>query len=125
MSDPYASFGADVPANHPPAVPQDERTLAVLSHVLGVFVSFLAPLVVFLTRDRRDFARFEAAQALNFTITVALAYLVSWALTLLLIGFVLLPVVFVWSVVLAIIAAVRSSRGEWYRYPLTIPFVRA
>lgn len=99
----------------------DERTLACLAHVLGAFVSFIAPLVVFLTRTRRDYARVQAAQALNFTIT----YIVSALLTPVLIGFVLLPVVAVWSVVMAIVAGVRTYRGEPFRYPLTIPFVKA
>lgn len=101
----------------------DERTLAALSHVLGAFVSFLGPLVILLTRDRRDYAKVQAAEALDFTITVAIAYLVSGLLCLVLIGFVLLPVVAVWSVVLAIVAAVRTSRGENWRYPLTIHFL--
>lgn len=106
------------------AIPQDERTLAWLAHLLGAFVSFLAPLVIYLIRDRRDFAKFAAAQALNFTITTAIAYVVSGLLCLVLIGFVLLPTVAVWSVVMAIVATVKTAQGEWYRYPLTIPFIR-
>ena len=44
-------------------------------------------------------------------------------LCLVLIGFVLLPIVAVWSVVMAIVAAVRTSRGEPWRYPLTIHLI--
>jgi len=101
----------------------DERTLACLAHVLGAFVSFIAPLVIFLTRSRRDYAKVQAAQALNFTITVAIAYVVSGLLTLVLIGFVLLPAVAIWSVVMAVIAGVRTYRAEPFTYPLTIPFI--
>lgn len=101
----------------------DERTLACLAHVLGAFVSFIAPLVIFLTRSRRDYAKVQAAQALNFTITVAIAYAVSGLLTLVLIGFVLLPVVAIWSVVMAVIAGVTTYRGEEFSYPLTIRFI--
>lgn len=102
----------------------DERTLACLAHVLGAFVSFIAPLVVFLTRSRRDYAKVQAAQALNFTITVAIGYVVSALLTPVLIGFVLLPIVGIWSVVMAIIAGVRTYNGEPFSYPLTIPFIK-
>jgi len=101
----------------------DERSLAVVAHLLGAFVSFVAPLVIYLTRDRRDYAKVQAAEALDFTITVAIAYVVSLLLCVVLIGFVLLPIVGVWSLVMAIVAAVRSSRGEAWRYPLTIHFV--
>ncbi len=112
----YAAVG-------PPEVPQDERTLAVLAHVLGAFVSFLAPLIIYLTRDRRDYAKAQAAQALNFTVLIG--YVVAAALTPVLIGFLLFPIVLVWSVVLAIIAGVRTSRGEPWVYPMTIRFLRA
>ena len=98
--------------------------MGALAHGLGFFVSFIAPLVVYLTRDRNDFAKFAAAQALNFTITVAIAYAVSGILVFAFVGIVLLPVVAVWSLVLAVIATVKTAQGEWYRYPLTIPFIR-
>lgn len=102
----------------------DERTLACLAHVLGAFVSFIAPLVIFLTRNRRDYAKVQAAQALNFTITIAIAYIISALLTPVLIGFLLLPIVAVWSVVMAIVAGVRTYSGEPFGSPLTIPFVK-
>lgn len=101
----------------------DERTLACLAHVLGAFVSFVAPLVIYLTRSRRDYAKVQAAEALNFTITIAIAYVVSGLLTLVLIGFLLLPLVAVWSVVMAVLAGVKTYRGEPFAYPLTIRFV--
>ncbi len=103
----------------------DERSLAVLAHLLGAFVSFVGPLVIYLTRDRRDYAKAQAAEALNFTITVAIAYIASFSLLFVFVGLILLPIVGVWSVVMAIIAAVRTSRGEPWHYPLTIPFIRS
>jgi len=98
----------------------DERTLAVLAHLLGTFVALL---VIYLSRDRRDYAKAQAAETLNLTITVTISYVVSALLTTGLIGFVLLPIVKVWSVVMAIIAAVKTSHGEPWRYPLTLDLV--
>ena len=40
-----------------------------------------------------------------------------------LIGFVLLPLVGIWAFVMPIIAAVKASNGEWYRYPLTLRLI--
>ena len=40
------------------------------------------------------------------------------------IGFFLIPVLLVAQVVLPIVAAVKTNRGEWYRYPLTIDLVK-
>jgi len=41
-----------------------------------------------------------------------------------LIGFVLLPAVVVLDIVLVIIAGVKAANGEFYRYPLTIRFIK-
>jgi hypothetical protein len=43
---------------------------------------------------------------------------------ILLVGLVLLPVVLVMWFVLVIIATVKASAGETYRYPMTIRFIR-
>jgi uncharacterized protein len=39
------------------------------------------------------------------------------------IGFVLLPAVLITNLVLMVIASVRASRGDFYRYPFTIRFI--
>ncbi len=40
-----------------------------------------------------------------------------------LIGFVLLPLVAIWGIVMPIMAALAANKGEWYRYPLTLRLV--
>jgi uncharacterized protein len=41
-----------------------------------------------------------------------------------LIGFLILPFLGIWMIVLVIVAAIKASNGERFRYPLTIRFVR-
>jgi len=102
----------------------EATTLAVLVHLSLFAFGLVGPLVLYLVKkDSSPFLRHHAAQALNFHITVAIAVFASFALVFVLIGFVLLPAVAIASSILAIVAAVRASRGEPYRYPLTIPFV--
>src|SRR5262244_4325887 len=43
---------------------QDERTMALLAHVLGIFAGFLAPLIFFLVKRDSKFVSFHALQAL-------------------------------------------------------------
>jgi len=43
---------------------QDERTFALLAHVLGIFSGFIAPLVFFLVKRESKFVSFHALQAL-------------------------------------------------------------
>lgn len=102
----------------------EATTLAVLVHLSLFAFGLIGPLVLYLLKkDSSPFLRHHAAQALNFHLTVATAVVASFLLLIVLIGFVLLPAVVIGSSVLAIVAAVRASRGEPYRYPLTIPFV--
>lgn len=102
----------------------DERTLAILAHVLLIFFGFLGPLIIFLiTKPEQRYARHHAAEALNFSITLLLAIVACIVLVFVLIGIPLLLVVWIGGIVLPIMAAVAANRGEWYRYPLTIRMV--
>ena len=113
-----------------PLSPQDEKLWATLIHLSPLVASiiglpFLGPLIGYLVlRDRGPFVRWHTAQALNFQLTVLIAYIVSALLTIVIIGFFLLLAVWVASVVFMIIAAIAANRGEYYRYPLTITFVQ-
>lgn len=104
--------------------PSDEKTWATLVHVGSLFFSFLAPLVGFLVlKDRGPFVRAHTAAALNFQLSLLIYAFAGAVLSLVIIGLVILLAVTVLNVVFSIIAAVKASRGEWYRYPLSIRFV--
>ena len=108
-----------------PLSDSDQRLWAALSHIGGVFISFLVPLVVWLVfKPRGAFVEDQAKESLNFQITLAIAYLVGVVTIPLIIGVLIIPVVAVGSLVFGIIATVRSSQGERYRYPITIRFVK-
>ncbi len=103
---------------------QDGITEAVLAHILGLLTGFLVPLILYLVIKDKPFAKDQAAEALNFQITVSLAYLVSAILMLIFIGALLAFLVLILDTVFCILAAVAASRGEAYRYPIAIRFVR-
>lgn len=113
----------------PAAVSSDSRTWGMLAHLsalVGLIIGFgfLGPLVVWLIRrDQDPYVDYHGKEALNFNISVLLYALVSGLLILVLIGIVLLAVVGIGWLVLTIVAGVRASNGEYYRYPLTIRFV--
>ena len=92
---------------------------ALLANILGIFFSFVAPLVVYLIyKDRDPFIRRHATQALNFQIIVLIGYFVSSLLIFLIIGFFTGLAVFVCSILFPILAAVAANKGEPYDYPL-------
>jgi uncharacterized Tic20 family protein len=111
----------------PPLRPEDERTWSILLHLSPVIgFGLWAPLVVWLVfKGRGPFLEHHAKEALNFHITMLVAALVAVAGAAVTFGILtpLVVVVVVWEIVLAIVAAVAASRGEWYRYPANLRFV--
>jgi uncharacterized Tic20 family protein len=102
----------------------DQRTLAMLAHLLWVFTGPVGALVIWLIkREEGGFVEDQAKEALNFQITASIAILACCLLVLVLIGFVLVPAVSLASVVFAIIGAIKAHEGQRYRYPLTLRLV--
>jgi uncharacterized Tic20 family protein len=106
------------------ASPTDPKTMAMLAQLLGLFTGFLGPLIIYLVNGDKDpFVRHHSAEALNFQITLAIAYVVSVVLMLVLIGFLMFFVIWIASIVFMIQATIAANRGEWYRYPINIRLV--
>ncbi|MFF2390001.1 DUF4870 domain-containing protein [Agromyces sp. NPDC058104] len=104
--------------------PSDEKLWATLIHIGGIFFSFVPALIGYLIlKDKGPFVRAHTATALNFQITMAIAYVVGIILTFVLIGIFVLIAVGVVTIVFSIIAAVKANQGEAYTYPLAIKFV--
>jgi len=107
-----------------PLVPptSDEKTMALLSHVLTVVASFLAPLIIYIVKkDESAFVAAHAKESLNFQITIALIIIV---LCITIIGILLVWIVGIFSLVLVIIATIRASEGKLYKYPVNIRFIK-
>lgn len=121
---PAPGYGPGPVAGYGPRPGSDDTTMAMLAHVLGLLTSFVGPLILYLVKkDESPFVRRQAAEALNFQITVIIAYIVSFILTFILIGIILFFAVGIAALVLAIMAALAANRGEDYRYPINIRMV--
>jgi uncharacterized Tic20 family protein len=112
-----------------PGPTQEERNWALAAHV-GTFVAawlamgFLCPLLIMLTKGKESaFVRRHAVESLNFQISLLIYSAVSALLILVLIGLILLPAVWVFALVVIILATVQAANGEDYRYPLCIRLV--
>lgn len=107
-----------------PLVPptSDEKTMALLSHVLTIVASFLAPLIIYLVKkDESAFITSHAKESLNFQITVILAIIV---LCITVIGILLVWLVGIASLVFVIIATIRASEGKLYKYPVSLRLIK-
>jgi uncharacterized Tic20 family protein len=109
--------------------PQDERTWAGAAHwsalVAGLIgVSFLGPLLVLLLQGNKSpFVRRHSVEALNFQLSLLIYAIVSALLILVVIGIFLLIAIAVMWLVFPILATIKASNGEDYRYPLCIRMV--
>lgn len=100
----------------------EERTLAILCHVLGFFLSFLVPLIIFLVKkDESPYVTAHAKEALNFQITFLLVVI---GLFITVIGIFLVWIVAIVGMVLAIIATVKAAEDKLYRYPFTLRLIK-
>lgn len=113
-------------------IPNEERQWAAFAHLSALVIlvlppvgGILGPLVIWiLKKDEMPFVRQEGREALNFQITVLIALAVSGALTLVLVGFVLLPVVALADFVLVVVATLQVSDGRPYRYPFNLRLIQ-
>jgi len=108
-----------------PLSPADEKLWATLIHVGGIFFLFLPSLIGYLVlKDRGPFIREHTRVALNFQITMAIAYVVGYITIIIVIGGLILLAVGVVVIVFSIIAAIAANNGQLYKYPLTIEFIK-
>lgn len=126
------------PVNPPPAAPPPggpprvtDHNLEMLCHILALagfifpFGNVIAPLIVWLIkRDLYPSVDAHGKESLNFQISMTIWTILAGLSMLAVIGFLLLPIAVVTNVVLVIIASIKASNGELYRYPLTIRFLK-
>ncbi|GAA3937401.1 DUF4870 domain-containing protein [Microbacterium soli] len=107
-----------------PMNPSDEKMWSVLVHIGGVFFEFFAALIGYLVlKDRGPFVRAHTAAALNFQLTLLIAFVVGGVLAIVGIGLLIILAAALLNVVFSIVAAVKAGNGQWYQYPMMIKFV--
>jgi uncharacterized Tic20 family protein len=126
MSTPPDQFSPIPP--EPPVHGQttDDKNLAMLTHLSGLILSIIVPLIVWLMhKDRPEKAYLvsEAKEALNFQITIVIGYVICWILTFIVIGIFLTWALWILNLVFCIIAAVKVSSTGSYRYPFALRLV--
>ena len=118
------------PAPEPPPVAEltnEQKTLALCAYLIPLVTSssFIAPLIIWLLKKGEDsYVENHAKESLNFQITFAIFVIVAWLSIFVLIGALLFPAVIITYIVFAIIACIKAYKGEEYRVPLCIRFIK-
>ena len=97
--------------------------VATLVHVSALLVGFIGPLVGYLVYPNDPFIRDHSREALNFHLTLLIGFVVAFALTFVIIGIFLFPLLVLLGLIFEILAAVAANKGEYYRYPISIRFL--
>ena len=122
-------FGG-APSAPSPLSESEGRTWATLAHVgiaasAVIGITIFAPLVIWLLgKDRSAYVDEQGKEALNFSILLMIIYVVGLITTFILIGFVILFVAWLVTIIFGIMAAIAASRGDHYRYPFNWRIVK-
>jgi uncharacterized Tic20 family protein len=102
----------------------EEKTMAILSHILCIVAGFLAPLIIYLVKKDSPYVTAHAKESLNFQLTLVIAYIISFILVFVIIGIFLIWLIALANLVLVIIATIRASENKLYKYPFSIRFIK-
>ena len=108
-------------------VSQDDKTMAMISHLSGIVAGFIGPLIIWLiNKDKTDkgWLNEQAKEGLNFQITIFIAYIIAGVLTFVLIGMLLIPVIMIANLILCIMAGMKANEGVDYRYPFALRVIK-
>ncbi len=111
------------------AVTQEDRTMALIAHLLGIVTSFIGPLVIWLiNKDNasKSFVIDQSKEALNFQITLAIVYVIALILTVISFGLLSFVPMLVWiaNLVFCILGGVKANNGEAHRYPFALRLIK-
>jgi len=102
----------------------DQNQLAMISHILRIFTWFVGALVIWLSVKDKPFVQEQSKEALNFQITIGILWVASAILSFIGIGFLLYPLVWILNLIFCIMAGMAASKGEHYKYPISIRLVK-
>ena len=109
------------------------RSCCIALHLSGlsglllpiVLAHILVPLTIWLLKREEDpTINATGKEVLNFQISYTFYLAIAGMLCFIFVGFFILPFIFLAWLILPIRAAMKTSNGEAYRYPLTIGFLK-
>lgn len=109
------------------SAPQEDRTIALLTHLSGIIAGFIVPLIIWLInkdKPEKSWLTDSSVEALNFQITIAIAYVICIVLSVVIIGGLLMPVVWLVNLIFCILGGVAVNKGEAYRYPFALRLIK-
>ncbi|RZI00147.1 DUF4870 domain-containing protein [Staphylococcus condimenti] len=106
-------------------VPQNDRTMAMLIWILNIVTGFIGPLIIWLIKkDESPYVNQQGKNYFNFAISYAIYSIGASILTIILIGYIAIFLIWVACIVYTIIGIVATNKGEDFVVPLSIPIIK-
>lgn len=113
------------PLPNAPATTPDDRTMAMLAHLLGIFTGFVGALIIWLVKkDQSKFVDANGKEALNFQLTMAIAWVIAVVTSFFCIGFFIMLGIIVIDLIFCIKGAMAANSGQIYRYPVCLRLIK-
>lgn len=99
-----------------------------LSAFAGYFFPFggiIGPIICWFSRkDESEWVNVNGKSSLNFQFSILLYTVLAIPLCIIVVGIPILLALIVLEFICIIIASIKASKGEVYKYPLSIPFIQ-
>ena len=105
-------------------VTQDSKNTALLVWIGTIFFGFIPGLILFLVKKDDAYVYDQSKEALNWSITAAIAYFAGVILTFIFVGIFLIIAVGICHLVFCIMGAVAVSKGAPFRVPFTLRLIK-
>lgn len=110
---------------------ESERNWAMLCH-LSAFAGFIfpfggiiGPIIFWLSRkDDSRWVDVNGKASLNFQLSILLYIILAIPLCLIIIGIPIIVFLGLLKIICIVIASIKAARGEYFKYPLSIPFIQ-
>lgn len=107
-----------------PPISQDSKNIALLMWIGTIFFSFIPSLIVYLLKTEDRYLADQSKEALNWSITLFLGYVIGIILCVVLIGFLILFALGVANIVFCILGVIATSEGKAFRVPFALRLVK-
>lgn len=107
----------------------DEKTMAMLAHLLGGITCFLGPLIIWLIKkDESPFVNDQGKEAVNFQLSILIGYVITGILSFIPIvncfSWLFFPVFGIAGLIFGILGCLEANKGVVYRYPYALRFIK-
>lgn len=103
---------------------QESKNTALLIWIGTIFLGFIPSLIVYLVKKDDAYILDQSKEALNWSITALIIYVIGLITTILLIGLLILPLLGICHLVFCIMGAVGASNGETFRVPFALRLLK-